>query len=178
MVNTLIAGGRLFSEISQAGRGNATVADAQPGTPGTGVDVLTGGLPNHIRSNPECVGYLFLNWGVNDMNYWPLAQSTWQAEYITIVQWMVDRYPNARIYLSYPWRVGYDAIATTMHAWVDNVIAAFPGRAFAGVDEAVTIKAGDNGATGTDIATGSGVHYSAIGVEWYADAMAAILLSE
>ncbi len=88
---------------------------------------------------------------------------------------MHARYPNAKIYLSYPWRVGYDAISATMHAWVDNVIAAHAPYAYAGVDEAITIKGDDNGATGTDIATGAGVHYSEIGVQWYADAMAEIL---
>ncbi len=46
----------------------------------TGVDVLTMGLPSHVVSTPEIVGVVMLNWGVNDMNFWPLDQTTWEAQ--------------------------------------------------------------------------------------------------
>ena len=148
------------------------MADSVPGTPGTGADAVAG-IP---KPTDWSVGYVLMNWGVNDMQFWPLNEATWKSQYASIIAWAHERYPNANIYLSYPWRVGYDSQAATMHGWVDDLIAANPSYTKAGVDEAITIKAGDNGATNTDIGSGSGVHYTVpAGVTAYAEAMQDVL---
>jgi hypothetical protein len=179
----LLAVGQNAWDYANAGRSNATVADSLPGLPGTGVDaLLQDHLPSSLRTYPEMATHIALNWGVNDMNAWPLNQATWISQYGQIIAYLHSRFPNAVFYLSYPWRVGFDAIAATMHGWVDTVIAnalASGIQCFPGVDEAITIKASDNGFLETDISEGgSGVHYTnPLGVGLYAAAMRVVLAS-
>ena len=164
-----------------AGRSNATVADSLPGIPGTGIDALLGDLlPVKLKTYPEWVTHVALNWGVNDMSSWPLNQASWVSQYGQILSYLHTRFPNAVFYISYPWRVGFDSEAATIHSWVDEVIVnanTSGASCFASVDESVTIKAADNGFLETDASTGgSGVHYSnPLGVELYAAAMKSAL---
>lgn len=169
-------------QYADAGRSNATVADSVPGTPATGIDTLLTQLPANVKTYPEWITHIALNWGVNDMNSWPLNQATWISQYGQIVSYLHTKYPNAVFYISYPWRVGYDSQAATMHGWVDTVISNCAGigaTCYAGVDEAIVIKASDNGFLETDASppiNGSGVHYSnPLGVGLYAAAMKAAL---
>lgn len=164
------------TEYGDAARSGSRLDDSLPGIPGTGVDALFSLLPYHIAANPQLVGHVLMNWGVNDMEGWPLDEATWKMNYLTIIDWAHARWPLAKIAISYPWRVGYDAPAAVMHEWIDDMMNQryflFPG-----VDEAVTIKGNDNGWSETDAPIGAGVHYSALGVQLYADAMKSILLS-
>jgi len=144
------------------------------------VDNLMLALPAAVINNPGTVTHVLMNWGVNDMNSWPIAEATWETQYESIITYSHGRFPNAKVVLSYPWRVGFDTQAATMHGWVDTVIAWCGSQGIvcmAGVDEAVTIKAGDDGHAETDFVTGgAGVHYSdPLGVGLYATAMQHIL---
>jgi hypothetical protein len=163
-----------------AGRDNATVADSVPGTPSTGVDSLLFSYTD-LKKNPMLVGDVLMNWGVNDMNsFASLDAMTWQSQYESIISYMHVTYPSSRFVISYPWRVGYDSQAATMHGWVDSVITWCGTQSIqckAGVDEAATIKGSDNGLSETDASTGgAGVHYSVpVGINLYANAMATLL---
>lgn len=158
-----------------AGQDNSTVALAQPGTAGTGIDALLPILPAPIKAYPEWVTHIAMNWGANDMNG-SLTESTWVSQYGSLVSYLHGRYPNAEFWIAYPWRRGYDTQAATMRGWVDSVISNCAGIGVvchAGPDEAVSIKASDNGLLETDA---GGVHYTnPLGVGLYATAMKAAL---
>jgi hypothetical protein len=130
-----------------------------------------------MRHLPERVGYVLMNWGANDMEH-ALVEATWIAQYGSIVELVHDRFPNAKLFITYPWRLNFDAEAATLHEWIDDVIAAHSSYTFPGVDEAITIKRDDNGATTTDYPpNGSGVHYNALGADLYAQAMRDAILA-
>lgn len=170
----MAADGFTAFQYADAARSNATIADSQVGTPGTGIDGLMNNfLGAYVNANPGYVSHVLMNWGVNDMAGWPLDQTTWQNQYLALIDYTKTRFPNAQIYISYPWRQGFDAISATMHGWVDNVIAARSSYVHAGVDEAVTIKGSDDGCSETENC--SGVHYSVLGAALYAAAMKALL---
>lgn len=135
-----------------------------------------------VAQRPELVTHILANWGVNDMGEggtnW--TEPVFVGHYDAIVAYLHNRFPNAVFYLSYPWRVGWDSQAATTKAWIDEVrshCAGIGATCLPGVDEAVTIKDGDNGYLETDISTGgSGVHYTnPYGVGLYADAMKSVL---
>jgi hypothetical protein len=84
------------------------------------------------------------------------------------------------MYLAYPWRVGYDVEAAIMHGWLDTIranCASIGATCLPGPDEAIVIKADDNGFLETDASTGgAGVHYTnPLGEQLYANAMQAAL---
>jgi hypothetical protein len=182
LISALQAAGWRDVGYANAGRDNAAVEDSVPGTPGTGVDALIDGAGDpDILANPLLVGSVLTNWGVNDMNaFGSLVEATWESQYESIITYTHGRFANSRFLLSYPWRVGFDSEAATMHGWVDVVIAWCATQSIqckAGVDEAVTIKGSDNGFSETDESTGGvGVHYSVpLGVNLYANAMSGLL---
>ena len=86
--------------------------------------------------------HILLNLGVNDVGFappWTLPnQTTWQNDYISILDTLHAQWPNARIYLTKPWKAqsgGDDSVWDTMAGWVDNVAAARSSFTFAGDDE-------------------------------------------
>ena len=105
-----------------------------------------------------------MNWGANEMSggngtddpaQLPSA-ATWNANYLAIIDYVHGRFPNATIYLMYPWRRGYDNQAAELHDRIDTIVAARSGLVFGGADEAVWLKWTDNG----DTESADGVHYS------------------
>ena len=98
------------------------------------------------------------NWGANDVGALP-AEATWKANYLAIIDSCVAKWPQAKVYLTRPWRRGYAIQCNTLAAWIADIVAARPGIAFAGDDERVWLEGGDNGAT----MTVDGIHYSAAG---------------
>lgn len=127
---------------------------------------------------PWKIGIVTMNWGVNEMAVMP-TEAAWIANYNFIVEYIHARFPDAKIVITYPWAVDRDTEAATMHGWIDQVIAAHSAYTYAGVDEAITIKAADNGFLETDKSTGgSGVHYSVpLGADLYAEALAERILT-
>ena len=171
-------------EWINAGRQGATIAEARPdGSIPVGT-LIDGAIANNplIKNNPERLTHIAMNWGVNDQGEGGanLTESLWISRYDAIISYLHDRFPNAVFYASYPWRVGWDTQAASMKGWIDTVISHcsnIGATCSAGVDEAIVIKANDNGYLETDISTnGSGVHYTnPLGVGLYADAMKAVL---
>lgn len=172
----MAADGYTWFKTVNAGRSNATVADSVPGLPGaTGVDDLIANAALHLVSVPDgAVGAVLMNWGVNEMGSLP-SSASWIADYKAIISYVHGLWPSAIKFISYPWRVGFDGEAAELHTRIDSIIAWCSGQGIdcrPSVDEAITIKADDNGWLETDAPTGSGVHYSnPYGVGLYAAAM-------
>lgn len=97
-----------------------------------------------------------MNWGANDLSVALPSQASWQNNYIAMIDLVHAKWPNARIWITRPWRRNKDADSATLHTWIDNVVAARSAYTFVGDDEAVWLKGSDDGATNTS----DGVHYS------------------
>ena len=94
------------------------------------------------------------------------------ADFQTIVNASIAASPNCKIYLTKVWsRAAQDADVIAFAANVDTVVAANPANVFVGVDEAITLEGGDDGATNTT----DGTHMSAAGGIAWAAAMMTIL---
>lgn len=127
------------------------------GVPGASVASASVDIANILAGAVGKPTAVLCNWGANDMTALP-AEATWKADYLTILDAVNAKWPDATVYISYPWRQGSDADAATLHAWIDDIVAV---RAFARVadDEAVWLKGADDGAT----MTSDGIHYSVAG---------------
>lgn len=101
---------------------------------------------------------VLINLGVNDFAALPV-EATWEADYLTIIDAALVKWPTARIYLMLPWQLAQDANANTVATRIGHLIAARPGQVFAGPDERVWLKGSDNGTTNTS----DGKHYSDAG---------------
>jgi hypothetical protein len=167
LVDNIRASGGPDIKWADAARSNATVADAadsgQPTYVGALISDAVTRFPYPIN-NPDTVSTVLMNWGANEMSggnglddpaQLPSA-ATWNANYLAIIDYVHGRFPNALIYIMYPWRRGYDSQAAELHASIDTIRAARAGLVFASADEAVWLKAGDNGNTNS----ADGVHYS------------------
>lgn len=109
---------------------------------------------------------MLLNWGANDMVGSLPAQATWQNNYLSIIDAAHAKWPNATIWVMYPWRQGQDANATTLHGWINNVVAARSAYTFVGPDEAVWLKGGDDGATNGTVHYTNPVGATAAAAAW------------
>jgi lysophospholipase L1-like esterase len=99
----------------------------------------------------------FINLGVNNTG------SETESEIKTNYQYIIDavhtKWPDCIIYLTKPWSRGWDAGATTLAGWIDDLVAANSGVCFVADNEAIWLKGADNGATMTI----DGTHYSTTG---------------
>lgn len=167
LVDRLSADGIHLKEWANAGLSATTVATSSNPSLSTFTGTqMDGRLPKMFHVLPGNVHVVLLNWGVNEMSEVgvSLDGATWKANYSYIIDHVHARFPNAKIFITYPWAVNQDAAAATMHGWIDDLLVTHAGYLYPGVDEAVTLKWTDNGATRTDLATGSGVHYCNTGV--------------
>lgn len=134
------------------GEAGATVAYA--------VTTLSAILTRIQTGPPYYFVAVLCNWGINDIDHPPLPdQATWTANYQTIVNTIVAAYPGAKFYIAKPWGRGWDTDCDTVAGWIDAFVAANPGVVYAGIDERVVVKGGDDGAT----MTVDGIHYSVAG---------------
>lgn len=103
-----------------------------------------------------------INLGVNEMAALPAA-ATWKSDYSYIIDALLTGCPSAKVYLTKPWKRGYDAESNTVSGWIDDIVAAYvisnPNHVYVADDERVWMKGGDDGATMTT----DGVHYSTAG---------------
>jgi lysophospholipase L1-like esterase len=95
--------------------------------------------------------YITINLGANDFAGGAIVagnQAAWTAKYQNIIDHFHTQCPNAKIGVMRAWSRTYDAEAVLLAAWLVDVVA---GRSWAyiGPDEAVILKAGDDGATYT-----------------------------
>lgn len=114
---------------------------------------------NAVTTNSP-MRYILMNWGVNEMSNWgAVVEATWKANYLSIIDAAHARFPVATIWLMRPWARNNEAHAATLKGWIDDIIAARSEYVFAGPDESVWLKGGDDGATNST----DGVHYSTAG---------------
>lgn len=74
---------------------------------------------------------------MNDVGFtapWVLPnQTTWQNNYLAILDAIHAQYPSALVYITKPYKSGgVDSVFDTMAGWIDNVVAT---RAFARVGD-------------------------------------------
>lgn len=133
------------------GLGGETMVDAA-----AAIDAKLAAIP--ATSDPSD---FLLNWGTNDTypDGWPVAEATFTNATLSVIDAIHAAYPSARIWLARVWNRAYATACDTVDGWIDNAIAARPGVAFAGPDERVTLKAGDDGWTNTI----DGLHPNAAG---------------
>lgn len=124
-------------------------------------------MPNRPTTDEVRV---LLNWGANDLND-PPAEATWEANYLTILDACHAKWPTARLYVTRPWRQGFDANADLYATRIGHLVTARPGIVFLGPDERLVLKGSDNGVSETT----DGVHYSALGHAGMAAAWIAVL---
>ncbi len=109
---------------------------------------------------------ILVNIGANDLTLF-----TPQATYETNVGLTLDalhaKWSKAQFYLMRPWRRDRDTESATMATWITNILSTRSAWAAVGPDEAVFLKAADNGVTYTT----EGVHpnvagYALTAAEW------------
>lgn len=102
--------------------------------------------------------FILINVGVNDIGV--TSQASFEASLGSLLDKIHAAWPTTRILVARVWKRGFDSQCDTMdNTWIPNVLATRGSFAAVGIDERVTIKGGDNGATNTT----DGVHYSAAG---------------
>ncbi len=106
-----------------------------------------------LAGQPNNHTHVVINLGVNDFGI--ATMGPWIADMETVIDAVHARYPQASIWVMYPWKRSFDATAATYHTWVDQIITDRP-FVIAGPDEAVWLKGSDDGATNTY----DGIHYS------------------
>jgi lysophospholipase L1-like esterase len=103
--------------------------------------------------------YILINLGINEGGS-PPGEVEWKANYQTIIDTLLTRWPDTDIYLAQPWSQPLDdARVIDEHDWIDELVALDTDHLHVGHNEAVWLEGGDDGAT----MTSDGVHYTAAG---------------
>lgn len=101
---------------------------------------------------------VLLNLGANDVSALP-AESTWKANYQTVIDAIHSKYPLAKIYIAKAWRRGETSDCNTLAGWIDALVSSNSSFCYSGHDERGWLEGGDDGATMTT----DGIHYSVTG---------------
>lgn len=121
----------------------------------------------NLANEPIQSKYVLLNIGSNDLDDSPV-EAIWKASMLSILNSILIWSPDAKVYISKPWRQGYDTEADTMAGWIDDIIV-LQSNAYLADDERVWFK--------PDVATLSddGIHYNAAGQAEKVNQMKAVL---
>lgn len=117
-------------------------------------------------SPPTAPIYVMANLGTNEISgaggggpSLP-PEATWEGDYEYIIDAIHTKWPQCKFYMMKPDFRGSDPTkVASIHSWIDVIVAARPGIAFAGPNESVWLENGDNYATYTV----DGTHYSPAG---------------
>lgn len=90
----------------------------------------------------------------------PGEEAAFKADYAYILDAVHTRFPLASVGVNLPWARGEDVDAATAKTWIEAVLLPRAAWTFIAVDEAVTVKGADDGATNTY----DGIHLSAAGI--------------
>lgn len=148
-----------------------------------GSSIITGVLSycasstaNYLEKCQQALGtqqqptYIVIDVGVNDVGFaapWVLPnQTTWQNNYISILDTLNTQWPSAQIYLTKPWKRqagGDETLFDTMAGWVDNVVAARPAFAHVLDDERVWFAGSPATYTSATDGAGTNIHWNLAG---------------
>lgn len=98
------------------------------------------------------VKFVLYNLGANDNNDAPVY-ATYYADTLYCVQALHTKFPAAQIYLAKIWERGDQTWITTVQYAVVDALAAAYSYVHVGIDERLTLEAGDDGATWTSDGT-------------------------
>jgi lysophospholipase L1-like esterase len=115
--------------------------------------------------------FWLVNAGVNDLTD-GTSQASFEADFAGILDKLHSKHASAVVLVAIPWRRGYNSQADTTAGWISNVLSTRSAWASVGLDERVTLKAGDDGATYT---ASDGIHPNAAGYIATAQAWAAAM---
>jgi lysophospholipase L1-like esterase len=121
--------------------------------------------------------YILINLGSNDLIAPMTSESAFKTDYLYILDALHAKWPTAEIYLAKPIRLNAappstpSADSATLATWIDDIVAARPSFAYAGVVEATTLEGGDSYVT----RMGDNTHPTAAGYVAMAAAWQAIL---
>lgn len=121
--------------------------------------------------------YILINLGSNDLVAPMTSESAFKTDYLYILDALHAKWPTAEIYLAKPIRLNAappstpSADSATLATWIDDIVAARPSFAYAGVVEATTLEGGDSYVT----RMGDNTHPTAAGYVAMAAAWQAIL---
>ncbi len=137
----------------------------------TSVVTLSANAAAYLATNDCALAYptiILVDLGEHDMvNGSPPSQTVFQNAYLALIDAIVAKWFDADLYLDFPWTVPLDGTSyTNFKGYIQTVIST-RSMCHAGVDQGVTIKAGDNGAANTS----DGIHFSTAGKTMYAAAM-------
>ena len=154
--------------LSNVGVGGATVATVADGITATLASMPAASVAADIR--------VLINLGVNDITTTLPSESTWNANYLTIIDAIHVKWPTAKVYLMRPWLHGnpspsYDTECNTVADRIASIISERSSFVFAGPDERVWLKGSDDGASMTTDLT----HYNAAGNTEVVNQWAAVL---
>lgn len=133
------------------------------------VTVMGTNMAAHLNHSESALAYpliVLMNFGEHDMLGAAPNQTTFQNNYLAMIDAIVAKWFNVEIYIDFPWAVPADANYATVKGYLQNVIGA-RSMCHAGVDQGVTLKGNDNGATNCS----DGIHMNAAGYTAYAAAM-------
>jgi len=141
----------------------------------TSVIVLSSNVASYLTTPDASLAYphfVLIDLGEHDMVGTPPggvpSQTAFQNAYLSLVDAISAKWFSAKLLLDFPWTVALDgSMYTTFKGYIQNVISARSSTCAAGVDQGVTLKGSDNGATNTS----DGTHMSAAGKVAYAAAM-------
>jgi hypothetical protein len=157
LVNSIGSAGHTEFDWADAAHSGSTVAEAaNPADPSYVNKLINELLPFQDLpiSNFDIVSHVLLNWGANDMEQ-GATEISFKTNYLSIIDLAHTRFPNAKIYIMYPWRGSFDSQSATMHTWIDDIISQRSSFTFAGPDEAIWFKN-----SGPDSGDAGMVHYS------------------
>lgn len=108
-------------------------------------------LPNVVAMEPNNpVTVVCLSWGKNawkDDSWALLTQESWTADYLTIIDTIIGKWPQVRIFLTRPWSRGRGERVTIIADWIAAIVSLRPANCFLGDDERIWLEGGDDGVT-------------------------------
>ena len=158
--------GTLVTSLNTAASPSPQFAQDNVAAAGQGAGYFAPNISTILAGQPDNHTIVLYSVGVNDFG--TATMSAWIADMQTTLDAIHTKWPTALVYVSKPWKQGFDATADTFAGWVDTVVAS---RSFARAadDERSWLK--PNVATYTI----DGVHYSAAGETAKAHQMKTVL---
>ncbi len=136
--------------------GNIAEAGWRVLTARTNIDTDLAAVPDDPA--PE---FILINFGANDCEV-VLTEEAWKADYTYLLEAFHTKWPDAKIYVMFPWRRDNGDILTpinTLCSWLSDLIDIYD-YVYAGPDERIWFENGDDGETYTLL---RGVHYNTAG---------------